>query len=243
MKSTKQLLIIFLLIPVFTIAQKPFAIVELFTSEGCNSCPAADGVLSKTAKKIETENKNVFFLEYHVDYWNKGGWKDPFSKNQFTLRQENYSRVLPEKELYTPEAVVNGTFSFTGSNESKLNEYINKSLLVNPQLKLTSRIDSIANDTIFMSYDLSESNANFVLKIAITEDDLSSVVAGGENKGRVLHHDHVVRLLISHDKPVKTGQVKIALKGMKITAKHKLIVFLQHKQTMKIEAAEMVDLK
>ncbi len=237
MKST---LILFFFITTISFAQKPFAVVELFTSEGCLSCPPADGVLSKVAKNAEKNNQNVFFLEYHVDYWNKGGWKDPFSRNQFTLRQENYTRVLTEKELYTPEAVINGSFSFTGSNESKMNEYITKALSIPPQMNLTAGIDSIANDTIFLNYQLSVPNQNFVLKCVITENDLSSTVTGGENKGKVLHHDHVVRIFISRDNPGATGQAKVPLKGIKLSEKHRLIAFVQHKQTMKILAAVKV---
>jgi len=238
LKALINILLIFLLFThTSVIAQKPFAVVELFTSEGCLSCPQADGVLSKFAREAEKKEQNVFFLEYHVDYWNKGGWKDPFSKNQFTLRQENYTRVLEEKELYTPEAVVNGMFSFTGSNESKLNEYITKALSVTPRLKLTTGIDSISNDTIFVNYHLSTSNQNFVLRFAITENDLSSSVTGGENKGKVLHHDHVVRVFISRDNPGASGQAKIPLKGIALSEKHRVIAFVQHKQTMKILAA------
>ena len=108
----KSILILLFFFSFFSNAQKPFAVVELFTSEGCSSCPPADILLSKTGIKSEKNGDNVFFLAYHVDYWNKGGWKDPFSKYQYTLRQENYSRVLPEKEMYTPQAIINGTNAF-----------------------------------------------------------------------------------------------------------------------------------
>src|SRR6185436_2864866 len=77
------------------------AVVELFTSEGCSSCPPAEKVLSNILEDAEKNHKNIFCLEYHVDYWNRGGWKDPFSKNQFTMRQNSYTGSLQQRELYT----------------------------------------------------------------------------------------------------------------------------------------------
>src|SRR5436190_23276530 len=116
----KHRLLLFCLMPLLAAAQTPFAVVELFTSESCNSCPAADKVLSELKKEMTQKGSKVFFLEYHVDYWNKAGWKDPFSRNQFTLRQENYSRVLPGKEMYTPQVIINGSTDLTGTSKDSV---------------------------------------------------------------------------------------------------------------------------
>jgi hypothetical protein len=236
----KKIFFILIFFSCNAIAQEPFAVVELFTSEGCLSCPPADGVLSKISADAEKNKKNIFFLEYHVDYWNKGGWKDPFSKNLFTMRQENYSRVLPEKEMYTPEIVINGMISFIGSDEKKTNENISRALNETPKLNLESGIDSVKNDTVYINYKLSASNPNYVIRCALTENDLSSSVTSGENKGKVLHHDHVVTSFVTRDNPGTSGQIKIPLKGKKLTEKNRLVVFVQHKQTMKIVAAGKV---
>src|SRR5882724_7074525 len=85
------------------IASQPFAVVELFSSEGCSSCPPAEKLLSRISSDAKANHKNIFCLEYHVDYWNHGGWKDPFSKNQFTMRQNTYSSTLHHAEIYTPQ--------------------------------------------------------------------------------------------------------------------------------------------
>ncbi len=239
----KPILIIFLFLSLFTNAQKPFALVELFTSEGCSSCPPADVLLSKTGINAEKSGQNIFFLAYHVDYWNKGGWKDPFSKYQFTLRQENYSRILAEKEMYTPQVVINGEKSFTGSREDKLDENIKEALAVIPKISLTTSKDSIRNDTLYIHYKISNTDPNFVLRLALTEDGLISSVKKGENEGKVLNHDHVVSFFISVDTPKKEGQAKISLKGKKLSEKNKLVSFVQHKQTMKVLAAEKIIFK
>ena len=236
----RTILFFILVFPFFSNAQKSFALVELFTSEGCSSCPPADLLISKVGANAEKTGQNIFLLAYHIDYWNKSGWKDPFSKYQFTLRQENYSRVLPEKEMYTPQAVVNGEKSFTGSKEEKMNEYIKNALTNIPSLLLSAKKDSIAKDTLFISYKISKSDPNFVLRIALTEDDLSSLVLHGENEGKTLHHDYVVKVFSSIDAPGKIGQAKFPLKGNRLSGKSKLVAFVQHKQTMKVLIAERI---
>ncbi len=236
----KSIFIFFFSLSFFSYAQKPFAVVELFTSEGCSSCPPADELLKKTGINAEKTGQNIFLLAYHVDYWNKGGWKDPFSKYQFTLRQENYSRVLPEKEMYTPQAVVNGESTCVGSKEDKLNFNIKRALDDIPKVLLSVEKDSLVKDALFVKYKISISDPNFILRFALTEDDLSSAVLHGENKGKNLLHNHVVRIFSSVDTPGKNGQAKISLKGNRISKKNQLIVFVQHKQTMKILIAERI---
>ena len=88
--------------------------------------------------------KNIFFLEYHVDYWNKLGWKDPYSSFQFTNRQKNYTSVLNEESLYTPMMVVNGSKCFTGSDQQKADAAVHESLLSPPAAGLKIKIDSDA---------------------------------------------------------------------------------------------------
>ena len=124
-----------------------FALVELFTSEGCSSCPPADIILEEVQKKYS--DKNVLVLSYHVDYWDKLGWKDIFSNALFTERQEYYSNIFGLNSIYTPQAVVNGKKEFIGSNKSKvinsineqLNEKLAASITLNATQKNTGKID------------------------------------------------------------------------------------------------------
>src|ERR1044072_5005664 len=102
-----------------------FTVVELFTSEGCSSCPPADAAVAKLLKKYDS---NVYVLGYHVDYWNSLGWKDIFSNAAYTQRQKAYGRVLKLSSVYTPQIIVNGAEQFVGSDETKLNTAVNKSL-------------------------------------------------------------------------------------------------------------------
>src|SRR3569623_712974 len=94
-----------------------FTLFELFTSEGCSSCPAADKTLADIQHLYE--NKNVLILAYHVDYWNSLGWKDAFCTERNTQRQEYYAQIFKLNANYTPQVVVNGRKQFVGSDRSK----------------------------------------------------------------------------------------------------------------------------
>src|SRR5438270_9575711 len=101
----------------FSANEKGFAVIELFTSEGCSSCPAAEKLVASVAAENLT---SVFILAYHVDYWNRLGWKDGFSNAAYTARQTRYAEVFNLPSAYTPQIVVNGKTEFVGSNAIKL---------------------------------------------------------------------------------------------------------------------------
>src|SRR4030095_3641243 len=111
-----------------------FALIELFTSEGCSSCPAADEVLEEAQKMYS--DKNVLIVGYHVDYWDKLGWKDVFSDASFTQRQEYYSNIFRLNSIYTPQVVINGKKEFIGSNKSKLISSIEEQLNERPAVSI-----------------------------------------------------------------------------------------------------------
>ena len=106
----------------------PVVVLELFTSQGCSSCPSADVLL----KKVSKNDKSIIALSYHVDYWNYIGWKDPFAKAEFTKKQRAYSAKFYSNTIYTPQTVINGKEHFVGSKVSVMNE----------KLKQYKKIDS-----------------------------------------------------------------------------------------------------
>ena len=95
--------------------EKGFAVLELFTSEGCSSCPPADELLAKI--QMESEGKPIYIVAYHVDYWDRLGWKDMFSNADYSKRQTQYGQWLHTSSIYTPQLIVNGKAEFVGSNE------------------------------------------------------------------------------------------------------------------------------
>jgi hypothetical protein len=113
-------------------------IVELFTSEGCSSCPPADRIAIRLQENSEN-GREIIVLSEHVDYWNYLGWQDKYSLAQFTARQQDYARALGQHSVYTPEAVVDGLYSVVGSNERSLHEAIERCAL-NPKASLHLRV-------------------------------------------------------------------------------------------------------
>ena len=172
--------------------QDGFALIELFTSEGCSSCPAADEVLEEIQKKYS--DKNVLVVGYHVDYWDKLGWKDIFSDGSFTQRQEYYSTILHLNSIYTPQVVINGRKEFIGSNKSKLISSIEEQLKESSAVSIELNVVQNTGEKIEVHYsakgvDAKKDQAILVLiqKMAVNE------IKKGENKGRTLHHINIVR--------------------------------------------------
>ncbi|MCY7410948.1 MAG: DUF1223 domain-containing protein [Chitinophagales bacterium] len=167
------------------------AVIELFTSEGCSSCPPADELL-KDLKAVYA-GKNVFVLAFHVDYWNYLGWKDRYGDATYSKRQQDYARQL-NAEVYTPQMIVNGEKEFVGSNKSVAELSISRAL--NGVSKNTIRFENSyepESGILKLTYHLSGVLENQLLNIAIVENETSSSVSRGENSGKKLHHVNVVR--------------------------------------------------
>jgi hypothetical protein len=175
-------------------------IAELFTSEGCSSCPPADALLSKLDEQQPLAGVQIIALEEHVDYWNEGGWKDPFSGEQFTERQRNYAASLSDHGVYTPEMVVNGRASLVGSRgQEALRSIANAATQPHAEISIVS-LRSPAGDRRQFNVSLTKLEGNAAgdaaeIWLAITEAGLHSAVTRGENAGEDLHHAPVVRWL------------------------------------------------
>ncbi|AFL82273.1 uncharacterized secreted protein [Aequorivita sublithincola DSM 14238] len=169
---------------------KPFAIVQLFTSQGCSSCPSADVLLEKVEK--EYEGKNVFVLSYHVDYWNRLGWKDVFSKKDFSDMQYSYSGKFGGSNVYTPQAVVNGDVHFVGSSEAKMNGYLSKFLKLNAENTILLSNVKQNGDQITFNYKIEGTISGKDLKVALAIEKKETNVKRGENSGRKLSSVNIV---------------------------------------------------
>jgi len=177
-------------------------IVELFTSEGCSSCPPADELLKKLSDEQPLENIEILALEEHVDYWNSLGWRDPYSSADFSRRQEQYAVTLPEGGVYTPQMIVDGAAQFVGNRTHEARDQIRWAAAhrkAQLQVKeLANEGDSNARKRRFevqLAAGESVPATKQALWIAVTEKNLSSNVTAGENSGEFLKHAPVVRLL------------------------------------------------
>jgi hypothetical protein len=162
-------------------------LVELFTSEGCSSCPPADALLIELDEKQPVPGAEIIVLSHHVDYWDRLGWRDPFSSAQATHRQQEYARKFGEDKVYTPQMVVDGREEFVGSQGRKAWTAI-AAAAQTPKANL--RV-SKNGERLKIELDATMPRADVIL--AITENGLKSSVARGENAGRRLAHNGVVR--------------------------------------------------
>lgn len=179
-------------------ARRP-VVIELFTSEGCSSCPPADLLLQKLVQQQPIADAEIIALEEHVDYWNHDGWVDPYSSSEWTERQQAYAAVFRD-DPYTPEAVVNGRRQFVGNNRGEAEAEIEKAA---GGLKTEVRITALSpyekgSERFHVSVEkLAGNAAGDVAEIwlAVTEDGLHSAVSRGENAGHVLQHVATLRSL------------------------------------------------
>src|SRR5579872_5297720 len=112
-----MILLLFVIISSAAFSQNNPVVIELFTSQGCSSCPAADKNLAELIEEAEKKGLPVYGLSFHVDYWNYIGWKDPYSRSEYTARQREYSSFLNSETVYTPQMIVNGEVEFVGSDK------------------------------------------------------------------------------------------------------------------------------
>ena len=228
-------------------------IVELFTSEGCSSCPPADALLERLQRTQPVAGARVIALAEHVDYWNSLGWVDPFSSPQFRGRQNEFAQVFRLDSIYTPEMVVNGRVEFTGDDMGRALAEIGRAA-AQPAANVTiaSAVDSkdpAALDITVQVRDLPSLKKPVDVYLAITEDNLVSSVQRGENAGRRLRHTGVVRSfgVIGTITPESNPRVSWSLHpAVKFPAAWKqqdlrAVVFLQDRGTHAIVgAAELV---
>ncbi len=193
---------------------EPVVVLELFTSQGCSSCPPADVLLEKAKKQYP---KEVFALSYHVDYWDYIGWEDPFSKSVYTKKQTDYNRKFKYRSNYTPELVVNGKEHFVGSNGAKLiakiSEYGNKKTDNKVALK-----NIIATDSrVSFGFDVEGSLKDKQLRTVLVLDERTTVVKRGENRNRTLRNSNIV--VTEKYVPLKSANGKSSIEIPNIVSK------------------------
>jgi hypothetical protein len=177
--------------PAATAATGGVAVVELFTSEGCSSCPPADALLERLAGR-----PGVFALSFHVDYWDDLGWPDRFASAENTARQHAYARSLGARGLYTPQLVVGGADAFVGSDADHAEGSVTRALASPAPVRLALRVHTTPGEAV-VDYEAQGAPAGAVLDVAVVERTATSEVRAGENAGRTLRHANVVRSFAS----------------------------------------------
>jgi len=202
-KITKRplpaLITLIAILPVMAVAQstapqgKSPVVVELFTSEGCSSCPPADALLGRLDKEQPVSNAEIIVLEEHVDYWEKEGWHDRFSSSQYTDRQNQYAPRLKFDSAYTPQMIVDGTTQFVGNDAPRA---VNAIVAAAGTPKVVLALSSPVVDGHRVTCSVSSSATPLPkadLYAALLDPTDSTEVKGGENRGHQLDHVGVVR--------------------------------------------------
>lgn len=212
-------------------------VVELFTSEGCSSCPPADALLGRLRQEKFADGLEVVPLGLHVDYWNSLGWTDRFSSDAYSRRQEKYAERFRIEGPYTPQMVVDGGLQFTGNDAQRARQAILQAA-EHPQLA-NIEISFPGADKLLVKVKAEAGNSGEVM-MAVTEDNLSTKVRAGENGGRELRHAAVVRELRSlgrlHGGSFEAG-VPLKLQNDWKREDLRLVVFVQDPATWSIAGA------
>ena len=232
--------------PQYAGTRKP-VLVELFTSEGCSSCPPADAFLSKLDQQPLAAAQLVVLSE-HVDYWDHLGWQDPYSNHSYSLRQEAYAGRFGSRRVYTPQIVVDGTYEFVGGSARSGNDAFAQALNA-PKIPVhlsSIRLDRanilsahVEADAIPPSHN--SEGADVYITVALNRAE--SHVARGENGGRILAHTAVVRTL-SKIGSLRSGEsfahdVQLKVEPGTDSRNLRLIAFLQEPHQGKVVGAAM----
>ncbi len=164
---------------------KPAVVVELFTSQGCSSCPPADALLGELAQRPD-----IVALAFHVDYWDYIGWKDPFASPALTARQREYVRALGLRTVYTPQMVVDGRIDVVGSHRREVESAIETSAA---RPKLAVRIEDDGQGGHRAVIPAGDGGEEATIWLAVLDSEQETRVARGENGGRTLREFNIVR--------------------------------------------------
>jgi hypothetical protein len=218
-------------------------LVELFTSEGCSSCPPADAVLADLEAKQPVGGAAIIPLAFHVDYWNNLGWRDPFSSADWTERQKSYARALSDNSVYTPEMIVDGRDSFVGSRSGRAQDAIGDAAKrAKATIGLTVHDVKGSRSITAIVGALPSSAGPADLVVALAEPHAQINVTGGENGGRMLDHTAIVRSLrVVGAVAASGGSFEIPADSAP-TEKRRAVIFVQERATRAILGAATISL-
>jgi hypothetical protein len=220
--------------------ERTTALVELYTSEGCSSCPPADRWLSSLGKAHRPDQ--VVPLALHVDYWDYIGWKDPYARREFSQRQRRLSQLQRLALVYTPQVLLQG-LDFRSWGQPEFERAVARINRQPARARLELEILAAASDTLQLRATASVPDAalqsDAALYVAAYENRLESRVSAGENRGRLLSHDHVV---LEWQGPYAVGehQLKLGLLPKAKSADSGVVAFVQNRRTAEVLQALML---
>jgi len=224
-------------------------VVELFTSEGCSSCPPADAALDRLARDQPVAGAEVIALELHVDYWNYLGWADPFSQAAFSARQRDYGRAFGKRGVYTPQMVVDGQRELVGSRGRDAEDAIGEAARAQKAKVVVTR----SGDKVSVAVEglpVGGSGDAVDVMLAVTESGLSTRVPAGENAGTTVVHGPVVREMRRVGSVAGGTKGLVMVKDVEVNVDPswrrenlRVVVFVQRQRGMEILGAGVVGMR
>ena len=213
-------------------------LLELFTSEGCSSCPPADKLLQTFDKSQPIPGADLIVLSEHVDYWNHNGWSDPFSSPVFSARQRGYAEKLGLDSVYTPQLIVDGSAELVGSNAVEARNAITKAIQHNKiPIALSNMVRQGDHVSVHLELGgLPNGSKSAIVYLAVADNEDRSQVAHGENGGRSLTHVAVVRALMPVGTLGSSGFRKDVTVSIKAAGQNglRVVAFVQDKDSRQV---------
>ncbi|CAN5428780.1 hypothetical protein BH11BAC1_BH11BAC1_12930 [soil metagenome] len=220
---------------------EPVAVIELFTSQGCSSCPAADKLLSQTINDSKKDGRKIIALSFHVDYWNHLGWSDPFSDKIYSQRQRAYASTLNLRSVYTPQMIVNGMYEFVGSSAGDLGSSLDKALRTEPTTSFKMISATTEGNLLRVKYELEGNYSGCNINLALVSKKEITSVRHGENDGRKLTNENVVRSFMTREAQ-SSGELMLENSTSSTNEKLAVIAYIQQSD-LKIVGAAMAELR
>ncbi len=226
-------------------------LVELFTAEGCSSCPPADVLLDKMLAAQPASGALLIGLGEHVDYWDQSGWKDRFASASFTKRQQQYADRAKGEEIYTPEMVIDGGAGFVGSDINEARRAIEKAVAISHGvIRLQIDPQSRGGDKVGLQIEIAQlplsASDSADLVVAATEDGLRTEVKRGENQGHTLTHAavvHTMQIVGPVTAPEHSAHATIEIAKQWRRGQVKFVAFAQERRSRRVLASAMVSLE
>lgn len=223
----------------------PNVLVELFSSEGCSSCPVADDFLKDIIRIADSTQSPVFCLDYHVDIWNRSGWVDRFSDTSFSRRQREYMVKSGQPALFTPMVFVNGGGAYPGAAKKEIGKAINRNLMTNPITKLEMKVSFIpTSSSLLIRYNAVGRIDSCTFNAVLAFKEVKSDITAGENAGKTLVHHHTVQSWKWQQiTPSGKGEFQMQLPPGASLDNLILVGFVQHDPTWTVLTTEQLEFK
>ena len=211
----------------------PQVLIELYSSEGCESCPYADKFVKEILHIADSVKQPVYVIDFHVDIWDRSGWKDPYSDSTFSKRQFLAAHRVGQPAIFTPMIFVNGIGGLPGAAKGEVGFYINNSLKEPREHNVVTQANVYeGKNTLSIDYEIEGKTDSLEIHFALIEKHVFSKVTAGENHGKTLEHHNVVRKFATQVVQSNKGHYELPMPKDAMTdlKKFGLVTFLQWKK-------------